>query len=147
MINTVRVTTEEERQAAFSIREKVFVEEQGVLLADEFDDYDEPHEDGADHLLVYADTVPAGTGRLRVVEGEAKLERICILSSYRKHGIGRVIIAALEQWAKEKGLAHAKLHGQTQAEGFYQKLGYHTASEMFMEDGIPHVLMKKTLSE
>lgn len=39
-----------------------------------------------------------------------------------------------------------ELHGQTQAEGFYKKLGYQTSSSIFMEDGIPHILMIKELS-
>ena len=52
----------------------------------------------------------------------------------------------LEEIAKEKGTAKVKLHGQTQAEGFYKKLGYETSSSIFMEDGIPHILMIKQLS-
>nr|WP_195576225.1 GNAT family N-acetyltransferase [Paenibacillus sp. 1001270B_150601_E10] len=146
MIKTIKATTEVERQAAFAIRKEVFVEEQGVPLADEFDQYDQANDNGADHILVYIDEAPVGTGRLRVVEGMAKLERICILKSQRKHGIGRVIISALEQLSMDKGLSKAKLHGQKQAEGFYQKLGYYTASDVFMEDGIEHVLMMKELS-
>ncbi|MBB6446892.1 putative GNAT family N-acyltransferase [Bacillus benzoevorans] len=34
---------------------------------------------------------------------------------------------------------------QTQAEGFYEKLGYRTASDVFMDAGIPHILMVKEL--
>jgi predicted GNAT family N-acyltransferase len=74
------------------------------------------------------------------------LERICILKPYRKFGLGKVIINALEEIAKEMGLSQVKLHGQTQAEGFYKKLGYRTSSATFMEDGIPHILMLKELS-
>lgn len=146
MIKTIKATTEEERQAAFAIRKEVFVEEQGVPLADEFDQYDQANENGADHILVYIGDAPVGTGRLRVVEGMAKLERICILKSQRMHGIGRVIIDELERLSKDKGLSKAKLHGQKQAEGFYQKLGYYPASDIFMEDGIEHILMMKELS-
>ena len=47
---------------------------------------------------------------------------------------------------QEKGITKIKLHGQTQAEGFYKKLGFQTASDEFMEDGILHVLMIKELS-
>ncbi len=46
----------------------------------------------------------------------------------------------------KKNLQKVKLHGQTQAEGFYKKLGYQTSSDIFMEDGIPHILMTKILS-
>jgi len=43
-------------------------------------------------------------------------------------------------------VSQVKLHGQTQAEGFYKKLGFRTSSDVFMEDGIPHILMLKELS-
>ncbi|MCE3200020.1 GNAT family N-acetyltransferase [Paenibacillus sonchi] len=136
-----RVTTEEQLQEAFRIRQEVFVEEQGVALADEFDD----HEKHAEHILLYQGELPVGTARLRSVEGWAKLERICLSAPYRKSGLGSVIIDTLEKMAVERGHRQAKLHGQKQAEGFYQRLGYVTSSPVFMEDGIPHVLMVKQL--
>ncbi|MNP46781.1 putative N-acetyltransferase YjcF [compost metagenome] len=64
---------------------------------------------------------------------------------YRKHGLGRVLIDKLEQMAVADGLEKAKLHAQVQASGFYERLGYAPASEVFMEDGIPHLLMTKKL--
>ncbi|KHL97196.1 hypothetical protein QW71_02160 [Paenibacillus sp. IHB B 3415] len=138
-----KVTNEAGLQEAFRIRREVFVEEQGVPLADEFDQY----ESQAEHILVFheAEEAPVGTARLRVVDGWAKLERICLLAPYRRSGLGSVIIGTLEAMAAEKGLRQAKLHGQKQAEGFYQKLGYETSSPVFMEDGIPHVIMVKSL--
>jgi len=140
-----KATTEDDLRKVFHIRKTVFVEEQGVALKDEFDQYDTLNEQ-CEHILVFHQNEPVGTGRLRSVDGFAKLERICLLAPYRKFGLGKVIIQSLEEIAKEKGLAKAKLHGQTHAEGFYQKLGYQTASSIFMEDGIPHVLMIKKFS-
>lgn len=131
-------------QKAFQIRKEVFVKEQGVPVEAEFDEFDTL--DGrCEHILAYYNEQPVGTGRLRVVEGVGKLERICILAPYRKFGLGKTIIKELEEIAKEKGMSRVKLHGQTQAEGFYEKLGYHTSSDVFMEEGIPHVLMVKEL--
>ena len=80
------------------------------------------------------------------MNGAGKLERICILEPYRKFGLGKIMIHALEEIAKERGAKQAKLHGQTQAEGFYKKLGYQTSSSIFIEAGIPHILMVKELS-
>jgi hypothetical protein len=56
-----------------------------------------------------------------------------------------MIVEGLEKLARAKGMTKAKLHGQTQAEGFYHKQGYRTSSEVFMEDGIPHILLLKVL--
>ncbi|GAB6100511.1 GNAT family N-acetyltransferase [Halanaerocella petrolearia] len=139
---TKHITNQSEFEKAFNIRKIVFVEEQGVPLEDEFDEYEEL----AEHILVYYNDEPVGTGRLRVVNKVAKLERICILDSYRKHGLGKAIVQRLEDIAKDKGLTKTKLHGQTHAQRFYEKLGYQKASEVFIEDGIPHLLMVKDLS-
>ena len=136
------VTTQSELDEAFHIRTEVFVKEQGVALEVEMDEYDE----SCDHILVYCNGQSVGTGRLRDVEGVAKLERICILPTHRQYGLGRTIVQALEKIAKDKGFVKAKLHGQTHAERFYEKVGYTKASEVFMEEGIPHVLMLKDLS-
>lgn len=143
-MNVIRITSEEDLKIAFQIREEVFVKEQGVPLEDEFDEFDKL--DGkCEHVLVFYDGKTAGTGRVRIVDEFGKLERICVLKEYRKCGLGKVIINALEELAEKMGVTKVKLHGQTHAEGFYQKLGYNTASDVFMEDGIPHILMKKDL--
>ena len=145
-MNAKRIVTDSDLETAFHIRKEVFVEEQGVPLADEFDEFDKL--DGqCDHVLVYYDEQAVGTGRVRVVDGLGKLERICILKSYRKYGLGKKIIQTLEEIAKEKGIAKVKLHGQTHAEEFYKKLGYMTSSDVFTEDGIPHILMVKELTD
>jgi len=138
-----KITHQDELNTAFEIRKEVFVKEQEVPLEDEFDEFDQL-DAPSEHVLVYYENTPVGTGRIRWVEDLGKLERISILEPYRKHGLGKLIIQGLEEIAAEKGTSKVKLHAQTHAEGFYQKLGYHTASDVFMEDGIPHVLMMKT---
>ncbi|WP_242272638.1 GNAT family N-acetyltransferase [Bacillus cereus group sp. BfR-BA-01310] len=132
-------------ETAFHIRREVFVKEQGVPLEDEFDTFDRIGEE-CKHILVYYNELPVGTGRIRFVDGIGKLERICILKDYRKYGLGKVIIQSLEEIARNKEANKVKLHGQTHAEGFYKKLGYQTSSDVFMEDGIPHILMTKELA-
>lgn len=136
------VTEEQDLQKVFEIRKEIFVKEQKVAEEEEFDEFDSLDAD-CDHILVYYENKPVGVGRIRAVEGIGKLERICILKSYRKYGLGKTVVKSLEEIALEKGLTRAKLHGQTHAEGFYRKLGYETASDEFMEDGILHYLMIK----
>lgn len=145
-METFLITNEDDLDQAFAIRKEVFVKEQGVPLSDEFDEFDQL-EASCKHILVLHQGQAAGTGRIRTVGDTGKLERICVLEAYRKYGIGRVIIEKLESIARSEGLRKLKLHGQTQAEGFYHKLNYITSSEIFMEDGIPHVLLTKRLTE
>lgn len=127
---------------ALFVRRKVFIEEQGVPEEEEIDFFEED----SVHFVLYAQNQPVGAGRLRMIgDGIGKMERICILPHYRNKGAGRLIMERIEKFARESGLLQAKLNAQTHAEPFYQKLGYETVSGVFMDAGIPHVTMIKTL--
>ncbi|ADI27631.1 MULTISPECIES: GNAT family N-acetyltransferase [Geobacillus] len=127
---------------ALRVRRLVFIEEQNVPEDEEIDAF----EDDSFHLVLYDGQTPVGAGRLRFIdEGVGKIERICVLPSYRGRGAGRMVMEAIEQLAKTKGAKTAKLNAQTHAEPFYKKLGYTTVSGVFMDAGIPHVTMVKSL--
>jgi predicted GNAT family N-acyltransferase len=137
----VVTTNEKEFQDALKVRREVFIEEQQVPEEEEIDQY----EDICTHVVVYDHEQPVAAGRLRNFDGIGKMERICVLSSHRNHGLGKVVMDKLEQLAKEKGFYKLKLNAQTHAEGFYLKIGYETVSDIFMDAGIPHVTMIKTV--
>lgn len=141
----VRVTdSEDEREDAFAVRHEVFVEEQGV---DEELEYDE-HDPGAVHFVAYDCDEPVGAARLRELEdGLAKVERVAVLEPRRGEGIGRDLMAAVEERARGMGLEGLKLHSQSHAAGFYRDLDYEQRGEVFEEAGIPHVKMRKLLNE
>lgn len=140
-MNVKIVESEEELQQAYDIRMVVFVEEQNVPPEEEIDDL----EGSAIHFIGYDHENPVAASRLRFVEEYGKLERICVLKEARGKSFGKEIIQAMEKVVQEKGFKKAKLNAQTHAEGFYQKLGYHTISGEFMDAGIPHVTMTKEL--
>ena len=142
MITAKRVETETERENAFSIRQKVFVGEQGVPVHLELDDHDET----AVHFVAYDHDLPIGAGRIRVPEpGVAKVERVCILPEYRGKHLGNLIMETMESYAKEAGLSSVKLNAQSYAVPFYEKLQYIITSPEFMDAGIPHRAMIKEL--
>lgn len=140
-MDIVKVTTEDELKDAFSIRKIVFVEEQNVPEEEEIDQY----EDEAEHFVLYDDDDAVGAGRFRVVDGKGKVERICVLPPYRGKGAGKIIMDAIEQYAGEQGLKKLKLNAQTHAIPFYEKLKYEIVSEEFLDAGIPHKTMEKSL--
>ncbi|MCR1835489.1 GNAT family N-acetyltransferase [Oceanobacillus caeni] len=140
-MNVKIVESEQELQQAYDIRMVVFVEEQNVPPEEEIDDL----EGSAIHFIGYDHENPVAASRLRFVEEYGKLERICVLKEARGKSFGKEIIQAMEKVVQEKGFKKAKLNAQTHAEGFYQKLGYHTISGEFMDAGIPHVTMTKEL--
>ena len=142
MYNVKIVETEKEHADAFAVRKKVFVEEQGVPLHLECDAYDAT----ATHFIMYDDNEPAGAARLRNIEDHtAKIERVCILQSQRGKKLGALMMKEMENYAVSIGLQKLKLHAQSYAVPFYEKLGYTVTSPEFMDAGIPHRAMEKNI--
>ena len=70
-----KITTEEGLQAAFQIRELVFVVEQEVDASEEYDEF----EDSSIHFLAKLDSIPVGTARWRFTTNGVKMERFAVL--------------------------------------------------------------------
>lgn len=135
---------EKQREEAFQVRHIVFVEEQNVPLDEEIDEYEET----STHFVLYNDEgEPIGAGRFREVDHYGKIERICVLPSYRKLGAGKLIMEKIIEFAKENGYSKIKLNSQTHAIPFYEKLGFVVTSGEFMDAGIPHKTMELTFTE
>lgn len=124
------------------IREIVFVDEQQVPLADEYDEFDET----ATHFLVYADGKPAGTCRWRFTDKGVKLERYAVLAEARGKGVGSKLVAlTLEDIAAtpESEGKTRYLHAQVSAVFLYEKFGFQKEGDQFDECGIMHYKMVK----
>jgi len=125
-------------ETCLAIRRVVFMEEQGVSLADEVDGRDGE----AEHLLALLDGAPVGTARM-LVEGETgKIGRVAVLAGARGRGIGAALIRAAVERLRERGLKVAKLGAQTHAVGFYEGLGFTAFGPVYDDAGIPHRDMK-----
>lgn len=132
-----KVTDDIGKQAALKIRNDVFVVEQRVDPALEWDEFDEI--DSVVMFVDYAeDGTPLATGRFREKDGYGKVERICTQKVARGTGSGRRIMEAIESEAKSRGLTTLKLGAQVTAIPFYEKLGYETCSGLFLDAGIEH---------
>ena len=134
--------SQKQRQDCLDVRMNVFVKEQKVPADLEIDEL----EDECVHFILYQDDgTPAGTGRYREVDGYGKAERICVMSDVRQKGSGRMIMSAIEDYARSRSIPKVKLHAQVQAIPFYERLGYQVISDVFMDAGIPHRTMEKEL--
>ncbi|MGH6919296.1 MAG: GNAT family N-acetyltransferase [Geminicoccaceae bacterium] len=141
-IDELRSPAEVER--AFAIRRRVFIEEQGVSEALEFDGLD--HQ--ARHLLASVGGEPAGTLRIRLLgDGRvAKIERVAVLATQRRHRIGRALMEAALDLVRAQGVREAKVHAQTIVQKFYARLGFVARGAEFEEDGIAHIEMRMSLA-
>jgi ElaA protein len=143
-IQIVQVRSPERLEQAFAIRRAVFVHEQGVSEALEIDQRD----DEACHLLALREGEPIGTLRLRWHDGGrvVKIERVAVVRQGRGGGIGQALVSAALARADADGASEAQLHAQTVAQAFYAKLGFVAFGQVFDEDGIPHIAMRRRLS-
>jgi len=125
------------------IRTEVFMREQQVSAADEWDGLDEH----AIHFLALsAHDEAIGCARLlRETSGEDNLYhigRVAILRSFRNQGIGhqlmQFVIAYCQKMAPENSIY---LHAQTERRHFYENLGFIAEGDEFMDAGIPHISM------
>jgi predicted GNAT family N-acyltransferase len=138
------VTDPADRQAALRLRIEVFVDEQGVPADIEVDEVD----DEAEHVIVRDPDDPTAalaTARLLTVQGVGIVGRVAVRRDRRRTGLGAVVMLAIEDRARERDLPVLELHAQLTAEPFYARLGYQAYGETFLEAGIPHVSMRKTL--
>ena len=125
-----------------SIREEVFVVEQG--FTEEFDTVD----NYAIHFVAYDESKrPMGTCRIFTEESDKifYLGRLAVLKEFRRMSIGSHLLSAAESVALSKGAEYIYLHSQLRAEMFYQKCGYEEFGEIELDEGYPHIWMKKLL--
>lgn len=131
---------------AMAIREEVFVVEQAVPP--------ELEVDGLDPLCTHlvAERAEAGgwrvigAARLRPKGALAKAERVAVLAAERGLGAGALLMAALEEEARQQGFAEVVLNAQVQVVPFYERLGYRAEGPEFEEAGIQHRAMRKRIS-
>jgi predicted GNAT family N-acyltransferase len=128
---------------ALSIRQTVFVEEQGVPKEIEFDGND----DKAIHVIAYKDDIPIGCARLLNMQSGAKIGRVAVLKAYRKQGIGEAICTELINIARQMGISYVYLHAQVSAKPFYEKIGFITVGDSFYEADILHYKMEKNIND
>lgn len=128
--------------ACHAIRRVVFIEGQSVPESIEVDGRDP----ACAHFLLRVDGEPVATARLRVADGHAKAERVAVLASWRGHGYGHDVMAALETYAAAEGHSEVILGAQIQVVSFYEARGYEAYGDEYMEAGIRHRMMKKALS-
>ena len=124
---------------AAPLRKVVFVQEQGIDPALEWDEED-AHCVHA--VLRNGLGVAVATGRLLPShQGVAKIGRMAVLRRLRETGLGRQVLLALVAQARQRGDAQVLLHAQQSARGFYDRLGFVPQGEPFEEAGIGHMAM------
>jgi ElaA protein len=141
MIQVRLAESREDVATCLRLRWTVFVEEQGVRPSEELDAHDQSD---AVHALATLDGVACGAGRVVFIEpGVAKIQRMAVIDDVRGRGVGRALLAFLEEEARRRGASRLVLWAQAHACAFYQRAGYAAEGPEFDDAGIPHVAMQK----
>ncbi len=124
------------------LRCKIFVLEQDAPYLDL--DYKDQK---ALHLHGYADGKLIAYCRLFKAGGyfdEASIGRVTVAKEHRKYGYGHDLMKrAIELEESVLGETKITISAQQYLKKFYESHGFRQTSEMYLEDGLPHIEMKK----
>ena len=131
-----------ELYAILRARQDVFVVEQNCPFAEidgkDLDAYHLWFEENGE-ILAYARVLDRGVSFETPAVGR-------VISIRRREGLGSRILSAGIRIAREKYSAEAvMLEAQVYARKLYEKQGFVQVSEEFLEDGIPHIIMRLEL--
>jgi predicted GNAT family N-acyltransferase len=130
----------DDHDACCTVREQVFVVEQRVPREDEEDEFDARSR----HVLARdLQGKPIGTGRMTA---DAVIGRMAVLKGWRGRQVGAAILGTLIQQARALAYSAVELHAQIQAVPFYEKYGFATYGEEFVECAIRHFHMRMELT-
>lgn len=141
--SAVVLSWQQARDSAMPIRRAVFIEEQGVPEALEWDEFDVPGR----HVLVF-DAVAGAIATARLSPrggGTCYFNRLAVRKPWRGRGAGRLLMQTLLDEARRQGQCDLLLHAQTGTTGFYQRFGFVAEGAPFQEAGIEHVTMRRRL--
>lgn len=119
-----------------SIRTQVFIEEQKIDPADEWD----PEDQNAVHLLAERDGQPVGCARILECK---KIGRMAVLKDARHKNVGSKLLRTAISKIQEAGNIPT-LGAQISAMGFYANHGFLPEGPVFDDAGIPHRTMTLT---
>lgn len=126
------------------IRTQVFIEEQQVPVADEWDGRDQT----ALHFLLLQEETPIGCARILIEEnseiGRFHIGRVSLLRQYRGQGLGHSLVQHLVDHCQSIDPTQAiYLNAQAARQNFYRILGFESQGEVFMDAGIEHITMRR----
>ena len=129
------------REDAQRVRIEVFVIEQNVPMELEWDEGDEV----SIHAVAYDEQgLPVATGRLLP---DGHIGRMAVCQPLRGQGVGRQVLQALLEQARQEGHAELVLHAQRHAVPFYERMGFACEGEEFIEVDIPHRRMRLQIAD
>ncbi|MDR2867262.1 MAG: GNAT family N-acetyltransferase [Acholeplasmatales bacterium] len=127
-----------------NLRMQIFCKEQGISPEIEIDQWDEKLS-GSHHYYLYADGALIAYARSYFQDGLIHLGRFCVAQPFRKNLIGSQFYNLIEAKLLKQKSGKIVLNAQVRVQHFYASLGFVAEGEGFLEAGIPHQRMSKSL--
>ena len=125
----------------WQLREEILRQPLGLSLKDEDLSDDKPD---TIFIALHNDKV-IGCVMMHPVDADTiKLRQMAVHTDWQGKGIGKMLVAAAEQFSWRKNYIQVVMHARDHAIGFYENSGYKVCSAFFTEVKIPHVKMEKT---
>jgi len=144
MIKIITPTTKEEFKAYYALRFKVLREPGGHPKGTEKDDY----EPISDHFMAVNDDGKI-IGAAKLYEKSSNvghLSHLVVSPEYQHQGIGRKLVAHVEQRAREKGYKTLGAMSRVTSTSYFEKFGFHIAELPTLHLGIIQLVwMEKKL--
>ena len=132
-----------ELYSLLQLRSEVFVVEQNCVYQDV-----DGKDDNAIHVLGFLDNELASYSRIfdkGIYFEEASIGRVVVSPKHRDkklgHDLMQVSIGAVKEHFNENNIT---ISAQEYLKKFYESHGFVQTSEMYLEDDIPHIQMKKS---
>ncbi|WP_083608272.1 GNAT family N-acetyltransferase [Teredinibacter haidensis] len=99
------------------------------------------------HFGCFSDHHLKGCVVAKPTENDAvvKLRQMAVAESFQGKGAGKRLMSDVETFLKDKGTKQIVLSARETAILFYKKLGYEVIGELYLEQGIEHIKMKKLI--
>lgn len=125
------------------LRVNVFVVEQDCAYA-ELDEKDRHPQ--TMHLLAFEEEQLCGYSRIippGVSYLQASIGRVAVAAEFRNKGVAKqLMLKSIETTKAHWPTQGIQIGAQEYLSGFYQQLGFEAVSEVYLEDGIPHLDMR-----
>ena len=103
-------------------------------------------EDEALHLVAVEDGEVVGCVLFHADgTGGGRLFQMAVREDRQGTGLGARLVRHLEDRLRQDGVREVRLHARMTAHGFYEKLGYVGDGTLYIEVGLPHMIMTRAL--
>jgi len=139
--------TAEEAYKILQLRSKIFVVEQNCV----YQDCDNKDQEAFhlmawenEHLVAYARLLRPGIS----YPDAASIGRVCVSVSFRRKDFGKLLMnKSIEHIYRLFGPISIKISAQLYLKHFYESFSFVQLGNVYLEDGIAHILMRKYYSE